>query len=153
MRRLERAAQPAAIVMFDIDHFKSVNDRYGHAGGDAVIRALAAVIRANLRAGDIGARLGGEEFALLLPDIAPDAALAVAERIRTAIESLCVEHEGRRIDVTASGGIAALSAGATLDAWVARADAALYRAKQSGRNRIVAADQAASNTRTVLVAG
>jgi len=140
LRSLEQGARPAAVVMLDIDHFKSINDRYGHAGGDAAIRSMAAVIRGNLRAGDVAGRLGGEEFALLLPEIALDAALAVAERIRAATESLVVEHDGCRISFTASAGVAALRAGTTLDAWVARADAALYQAKLGGRNRVVAAD-------------
>ena len=136
LRSLERNARPAAVAMFDIDHFKSINDRYGHAGGDAAIRAVAELIRANLRASDVAGRLGGEEFALLMPDTSIDAALAVAERLRAATESVVVEHEGRRVGFTISAGVAALPPGATLDAWIARADAALYQAKQSGRNRV-----------------
>jgi diguanylate cyclase (GGDEF)-like protein len=145
LRGLERGGRPAAVVMLDIDHFKAINDRYGHAGGDAAIRAVAALIRTNLRAGDSAGRLGGEEFALLLPDTALDAAFVVAERIRASTEALVVAHEGRTINVTISGGVAALCADASLDAWVARADAALYQAKQGGRNRVVAADQASAS--------
>ena len=142
LRSLEQGARPAAVVMLDIDHFKSINDRYGHAGGDSVIRAVADLIRAHLRATDIAGRLGGEEFALLLPDIASDAALAVGERIRAATESSIVEHEGRPIHFTLSVGMAARSTDASLDQWIARADAALYRAKQGGRNRVVVAEGA-----------
>jgi len=139
LQSLVHGARPAAVAMFDIDHFKSINDRFGHAGGDAAIRALADAIRAHLRASDIAGRLGGEEFALLLPDASLEAARAVAERIRAAAESLLVEHEGQRIRFTTSGGVAALGDDATLDAWIARADAALYQAKQGGRNHVVAA--------------
>jgi len=140
LRSLERSALPAAVVMLDIDHFKSINDRHGHAGGDAAIRAMADVIRAQLHARDLHGRLGGEEFALLLPDCTLDAAHALAGRIRAATESLTVAYEGRDIRFTISVGIAALSAGMTLDQWIARADTALYRAKQSGRNCVVAAE-------------
>jgi diguanylate cyclase (GGDEF)-like protein len=139
LHRLQESTRPAVVVMLDIDHFKSINDRYGHASGDAVIRALANLIRGNLRADDIAGRLGGEEFALLLPDTAADDAFAAAERIRVAAESLLVEGEGVRISFTISVGVAMLFEGATLDQWIARADAALYKAKQSGRNRVLAA--------------
>jgi len=139
LRTLERDARPASVVMLDIDHFKSINDRFGHAGGDAAIRAVADLIRASLRACDIAGRLGGEEFVLLLPDTGSDAALAAAERIRAATEALVIEHHEYDIRFTLSVGIAALSADATLDQWIARADAALYEAKQGGRNRVVAA--------------
>jgi diguanylate cyclase (GGDEF)-like protein len=147
LRGLELSARPAALAMFDIDHFKSINDRYGHAGGDAAIRAVADIIRASLRAGDLAARLGGEEFALLLPDADLDAAVAIAERVRAATEALVVEHEGHRIGFTISAGVAALHASNTLDGWIAHADAALYRAKQEGRNRVVA-DRGQSNAVT-----
>jgi diguanylate cyclase (GGDEF)-like protein len=143
LRALARGSRPATAVMLDIDRFKSINDRYGHAGGDAVIRAVADVIRANLRAGDIAGRLGGEEFALLLPETEQSAALAAAERIRAAIEALAIEHDGGRIGLTVSLGVAALSTEQTLDQWIACADAALYKAKQNGRNRVVVAGQAA----------
>jgi diguanylate cyclase (GGDEF)-like protein len=138
LRGLELSGRPAAVVMFDIDHFKTINDRYGHAGGDIAIRGVADIIRASLRAGDLAARLGGEEFALLLPDADVEAAVAAAERVRVATESMLIEHEGARFDFTISAGVAAMHAGNTLDGWIAHADAALYRAKQSGRNRVVA---------------
>jgi diguanylate cyclase (GGDEF)-like protein len=139
LSRLEHGARAAALVMLDIDHFKSINDRHGHAGGDAVIRSVADVIRANLRAADIAGRLGGEEFALLLPDTAIDAARAAAERIRVATQMLVVEHEDHDIRFTISVGVATLSADATLDQWIARADGALYAAKQGGRNCVAVA--------------
>jgi len=139
LQSLQGSNRPAAVVMLDIDHFKSVNDRYGHAAGDSVIRAVAELIRANLRASDIAGRLGGEEFALLLPDTAAATVLVAAERLRAATEALLVEQDGVRIDFTLSIGVAVLADDATLDQWVARADAALYRAKQAGRNRVAVA--------------
>jgi len=139
LQSLQGSNRPAAVVMLDIDHFKSVNDRYGHAAGDSVIRAVAELIRANLRASDIAGRLGGEEFALLLPDTAAATVLVAAERLRAATEALLVEQDGVRINFTLSIGVAVLADDATLDQWVARADAALYRAKQAGRNRVAVA--------------
>jgi diguanylate cyclase (GGDEF)-like protein len=141
LRSLERNPGPEAALMFDIDKFKGINDRYGHAGGDAVIRAAADLIRGHRRPGDMAARLGGEEFVLLLPETLPEEALAIAERIRAATEATVVEHEGCRIGFTTSIGVASLTAGESLDDWIARADAALYRAKQSGRNRVIVAGE------------
>jgi len=138
LRSLEISGRPAAVLMFDIDHFKSINDRYGHAGGDVAIRAIAQVIRAELPVGDLAARLGGEEFALLLPDVKLEDAVGIAERVRDACEHLAVDFEGQKIAFTTSVGVAALHAGNTLDGWIAHADAALYRSKQEGRNRVTA---------------
>jgi diguanylate cyclase (GGDEF)-like protein len=138
LRSLEVSGRPAAVLMFDIDHFKSINDRYGHAGGDVAIRAIAQLIRAQLPVGDLAARLGGEEFALLLPDMKLEDAVGVAERVRDACEHMEVEFDGQKIAFTTSVGVAALHAGNTLDGWIAHADAALYRSKQQGRNRVTA---------------
>ena len=138
LRSLELAGRPAAVLMFDIDHFKAINDRYGHAGGDVAIRAVAQLIRGELPVGDLAARLGGEEFALLLPDVKLEDAIAPAERVRDACEHMTVEFEGQQIAFTTSVGVAALHAGNTLDGWIAHADAALYRSKQEGRNRVSA---------------
>jgi len=138
LRSLEINNRPAAVLMFDIDHFKAINDRYGHAGGDVAIRAIAELIRAQLPVDELAARLGGEEFALLLPDVKIDDAVAIAERVRSACEKLEVDFEGQRIAFTTSVGVAALNAGNTLDGWIAHADAALYRSKQEGRNRVSA---------------
>jgi diguanylate cyclase (GGDEF)-like protein len=145
LRSLELSGRPGEALMFDIDRFKAINDRYGHAGGDAAIRAIADLIRAHRRVGDIAARLGGEEFVLLLPETTLQDALAIAERIRADTEARVVEHEGCRIGFTTSVGVADLAPGETLDDWIARADAALYRAKQSGRNRVIAAGQEAKS--------
>ena len=132
-----RSAEPGAIVTFDIDRFKGVNDRYGHPGGDAVLRAVAAEAKLALRRSDVVGRMGGEEFAILLPGCQRDAAMRNAERIRTAFEQL-VFAEMPDLQVTASFGIAVLGQG-SVEATMADADAALYMAKRTGRNRVVAA--------------
>jgi diguanylate cyclase len=137
MGALAGNGRPASALMFDIDRFKAINDSHGHAGGDAAIRAVAAVIRDNRGESGVAARLGGEEFVLLLPGAPPAAAGAIAERVRMVVETLAVEHAGRRIGVTISAGVTALAAGEDLEDWLGRADAALYRAKDSGRNCVV----------------
>ncbi|MGC2854794.1 diguanylate cyclase [Novispirillum sp. DQ9] len=135
--RSERTGAPLCAVMLDIDHFKAVNDRYGHAGGDAVLRAVVARIGAEIRPVDILGRLGGEEFALVLPDTDGDGAMLVAERLRQALAAAPVPADGVDIPVTSSFGVAVLTAGEALDSLLGRADAALYAAKTSGRNRVV----------------
>jgi diguanylate cyclase (GGDEF)-like protein len=139
LAQLDRRHEPACLLMLDIDHFKSINDRYGHAGGDAVIRALADLIRASTRAGDIAGRLGGEEFALILPRTTLDRARAIAQRIRTDAQALTVAYDNQRIGFTVSLGMSEAPQHTTLDQWIARADAALYQAKQQGRNRVITA--------------
>jgi diguanylate cyclase (GGDEF)-like protein len=136
LRQTRRYVRPAALVMLDVDHFKRINDRYGHAAGDAVICAVAALIREHLRDSDVGGRLGGEEFAVLLPETALGAALSAAERLRAAIEAHAVSFEGDTVQFTVSLGVAAAREDELLDALIARADEALYRAKHSGRNSV-----------------
>jgi diguanylate cyclase (GGDEF)-like protein len=127
-----------AVLMLDIDHFKSVNDRFGHAVGDAVLRAVAGRCRAALKAADLPARLGGEEFAVLLPDVGKDEAMAAAERLRAAIAATPVAVEGGAVDVRISvGATVAQRRDMSLDTVLQRADAALYTAKRTGRNRVV----------------
>jgi len=138
LRSLEISGRPAAVLMFDIDHFKSINDRYGHAGGDVAIRAIAQVIRAERRAGALGGAGGGGGLALLVPDGKLEGAVGIAGRGGDACEHLAVDFEGQKIAFTTSVGVAALHAGNTLDGWIAHADAALYRSKQEGRNRVTA---------------
>jgi diguanylate cyclase (GGDEF)-like protein len=134
--RAARAGTPLAVVVLDVDRFKAVNDTHGHAAGDAVLRAVAARAAGAIRAGDLLARIGGEEFGILLP--AADLARAVdaAERIRTTLAALPVEAAGIALAITASLGCAALARGETPEALVARADARLYEAKGAGRNRV-----------------
>lgn len=136
--RLQRFdVQHAAVLMVDIDHFKRVNDSYGHPTGDAVLRHFADVIRSEIREVDTGSRLGGEEFAIILAGATPAAAREFAERLRGRVAETPVAHDGHAIPVTVSIGIAGMSAyDGNADASLVRADAALYRAKQGGRNRV-----------------
>jgi diguanylate cyclase (GGDEF)-like protein len=136
--RYERDALPSAIVAFDVDHFKQINDTYGHPAGDKVLRGIGACISTMIRPADAFGRLGGEEFAVLLADTELDAACIAAERFRDALEQLVTPHNVP-IRITASFGIAALGGECVLrEAWLASADTELYRAKQSGRNRCCA---------------
>lgn len=137
--RYSRHRRPAALVAFDIDHFKRVNDTHGHGGGDKVLQAVGKAGAAALRSGDILARLGGEEFALLLPETTLDKASEVAERLRRAIADLPIPGLPD-LQVTASFGVAALTSNHGFpDEWMADADRALYSAKQDGRNRVCTA--------------
>jgi diguanylate cyclase (GGDEF)-like protein len=125
------------VAMFDIDHFKKVNDTYGHFTGDRILQLIAEVAKEALRSGDLLARVGGEEFALLLPGAEPAKALAIAERLREAVENTAFCVEEFDLHVTASFGVANFGlAGDTFDDALRRADGALYRAKQDGRNRV-----------------
>jgi diguanylate cyclase (GGDEF)-like protein/PAS domain S-box-containing protein len=126
-------------IMLDIDFFKQVNDTHGHEAGDAVLRSLAQTLQNTARKGDILARTGGEEFALLLPDVAAAAALHLAERLRLRVAALGVTIDGCAVRVTVSLGVAQQGSGETWVAALARADAALYLAKQEGRNRVMLA--------------
>ena len=141
--RLQRdVGEQGAVLMLDLDHFKRVNDEYGHATGDAVLRHLAALMRDSQRKIDTLGRVGGEEFAVLLPGADMAAATAFAERLRQRIASTPLEAEGRMLSVTVSIGIAALDAADTSgDAALVRADKALYCAKRGGRNRVEQVDQ------------
>jgi len=140
MERNRARKAPISVLAFDLDHFKSINDRYGHAGGDAVLTLFASVVRKTLRGDDIVGRLGGEEFVAILPNTLADAAVA-AERVRAAFAA-CSAFEGRKIAATVSVGVACGSPLAAIDALIARADAALYRAKTNGRDRIEADEEA-----------
>ena len=141
MDRNRRSLTPLSVLAFDLDHFKSINDRWGHAVGDSVLQLFATVVRKTMRAGDVIGRVGGEEFVAILPGTLTDAA-AVAERVRAAFAAAGAEPDGRQIAATVSAGVACGSPLATVEALMARADAALYRAKMNGRDRVEAADQA-----------
>lgn len=121
-------------MLFDIDHFKSINDRFGHLAGDQVLVEITRRVQLNLRAGDMLARWGGEEFAVLLPQCGTDMAMIVAEKLRATVAGEPFPEAGR---VTASFGLSQFSPEETRDAWFKRADDALYRAKEGGRNRVV----------------
>ena len=127
--------RPGALLILDIDHFKAVNDRYGHPVGDRVIQAVAGILRDGLRSGDVCGRWGGEEFVALLRRCTRDDAQALAERLRQAVEAVVVETDQGAVRVTASIGCAMLDLG-LVDTVIAQADAALYAAKHGGRNRV-----------------
>ena len=136
MREGEAAGGSSCIVLLDIDHFKRVNDTYGHAAGDAVLQAVAEALESTVRGGDSVARYGGEEFLLLLPGVGVRTAQLVAERARAAVARLRIKTPTGDIQVTISGGIAERTFGDTSESAIARADAALYRAKGEGRDRV-----------------
>jgi diguanylate cyclase (GGDEF)-like protein len=153
----ERYGTPYSAIFSDIDHFKQVNDRFGHAAGDAVLRAVAQALRGLMRQSDTLVRYGGEEFVALLPHTDGDEALVLAERMRTTVAALRVAVDGAPpIEVTMSLGVASFPADATNgEALVQRGDAAMYLAKQSGRNRTVvcgANPSAQSSGACILVA-
>ena len=136
MRKQAWKNQPVTALVFDLDHFKSINDRFGHAVGDETLRLFARTLALTLRSSDVIGRLGGEEFAALLPNDLTSAA-AAGERVRAAIEVVGAEVDGHRVEATVSIGAAAvLELPCDLEALLARADAALYRAKANGRNRL-----------------
>jgi diguanylate cyclase (GGDEF)-like protein/PAS domain S-box-containing protein len=138
-KQWNRYGRRFAVAMVDIDHFKSVNDKWGHDFGDAVLVSLTRVFHDKLRDKDLVIRWGGEEFLLLLPDTNRDVAATAAERVRSAIETAEIAHGAERIKVTASIGIAMVTEGDdAADDPVKRADQALYAAKRGGRNRIIA---------------
>jgi diguanylate cyclase (GGDEF)-like protein len=121
-------------MLIDIDAFKAINDRYGHPAGDQCLREVAQCLTSRLRPGDLLARMGGEEFAVLLPGMTPAEATEAAERLRQAVEVLEVMVNGAAVRVTISVGVAAGEADSAL--LMARADSALYLAKGGGRNRV-----------------
>jgi diguanylate cyclase (GGDEF)-like protein len=133
-----------SVLLLDIDHFKAVNDRYGHAAGDEALRAVALVLRNSVRPGDVVARYGGEEFAILLPGTDLSGGFAIAERVRTGIEVHAIQYADRQFFITASVGVASVLRGeVAVDAAMDRADQALYRAKAGGRNKVEVFESAA----------
>jgi len=132
----DRHALPLAVLMADIDHFKSINDTHGHAAGDAALRVVSRTLGEALREGDSVGRLGGEEFLVLLPMLEGDRAEAAAERLRRRIEQTRAPFEGREIPLSISIGVGCRRQGDSVDSLLARADAALYAAKGAGRNRV-----------------
>jgi diguanylate cyclase (GGDEF)-like protein len=144
IRAVARPGRPVAALMFDLDHFKRINDRFGHATGDSTLIAFARVARANLRSTDIIGRLGGEEFVAILPNMNADEALAAADRVRRAFVEAAREIDGHPVMGTLSAGIAVTTDAASyVDALLAHADEALYAAKACGRNRVVVAGEMA----------
>ena len=134
MSRAERYGEPLALALFDLDRFKKVNDKWGHPVGDAVLKETAQTVLALLRSSDMLIRLGGEEFAVLMPQTTLENARTAAEKLRAALEQTVHAQVGR---VTASFGIAGYLPAESFQHWYKRADAALYRAKTGGRNCVV----------------
>lgn len=138
--RAGRYERPSALIVIDVDRFKTINDRYGHPAGDAVLISIANACMSTMRQSDIFGRIGGEEFALLLPETEAEEARQAAERIRQMVETTIVQIGGAEVRATVSLGIApmpAMSEGVTT--WFSEADIALYEAKRFGRNRVVVA--------------
>ncbi|WP_045683393.1 GGDEF domain-containing protein [Martelella endophytica] len=135
LKGMSERAEGYAIVLFDIDHFKSVNDRWGHVAGDAVLRGVAEQISSCIRSGDVAVRYGGEELLLLLQGASAEGALGLAETIRERLEHTRFRHDGQSIRITVSAGVSTGKPNdLSLSSAIRRADEALYRAKSKGRN-------------------
>ncbi|MFP4481487.1 MAG: GGDEF domain-containing protein [Thermovirgaceae bacterium] len=130
----ESKGTPLSVFMADLDHFKDINDTWGHAAGDRILEAVGRLFSENLRNEDLPARIGGEEFLVLLPGLGEDEAYRCAERIRKMVEALKLEYPPK--PVTCSFGVSTLKGGETSDDMLRRSDEALYRAKEAGRNRV-----------------
>ena len=144
--------EPVAMLMFDLDHFKSINDRFGHTAGDEVLRLFGRVVRASTRADDIIARFGGEEFIAIVPG-GLESATKIAERVRLGFEAAGATVDSNAIGATVSIGAAVSHEPVTaIDGLIARTDAALYRAKHAGRNRVHIAEADIANDRTRMIA-
>ena len=137
LTRTLREQQPVSLLMVDVDHFKRLNDTHGHLIGDDVLRRVARILRQGVRPQDLVARYGGEEFALLLPNIDAEAAVAIANRLRSAIANPDSEEQSRHLPAaTVSIGVAFAQSSISLSELMSQSDAAMYRAKQGGRNRV-----------------
>jgi len=134
------AGRPVTVLIFDIDHFKGINDRFGHPAGDEILKLFSTVVVNNLRISDLSGRIGGEEFAALLPCSLEEGVL-VAERVREAFEASDIIVEEGKVDTTVSIGVAGGPAGTELEVLLAAADTALYQAKRGGRNRVETAEE------------
>ena len=137
--RAQRSGQALALAMFDLDHFKQVNDRYGHAGGDAVLRSVGQLCARSFRGMDMAARVGGEEFAVLLPAASVQQAGEVMQRFLHTLAVMDIDIGTQSVRVTATAGVAQQQGSDSMDTLMARADGALYAGKQAGRNRVVLA--------------
>ena len=140
IEREANAGRPVTVLIFDIDHFKSINDRFGHAAGDEILKLFAIVVTNSLRMTDLSGRIGGEEFAALLP-CSIEEAVHAAERVRESFAASGIAVDDAPVDTTVSIGIAGGPPGTELEVLLAAADAALYQAKRSGRNRVEAAEE------------
>lgn len=141
-RLAKQPAKPGVSLMVDIDHFKRVNDTYGHLVGDAVIAHVAKILSHKTRRNDLVCRFGGEEFVVFLDNAAPDQARLIAERIRRAVAQSAFEHDGHQVSVTVSIGVSTAAPAKDIEDTIRQADAALYQAKAAGRNQTVLAGAA-----------
>jgi diguanylate cyclase (GGDEF)-like protein len=133
----QKSQQEASVMILDLDNFKTINDSFGHAAGDHILQKTADACKEHLRTNDIFGRIGGEEFAVLMPACNAETATALAEKCRAAVEAIAAEVNGARLHVSASFGITVTSkSGYALRQMVANADHALYKAKNQGRNRV-----------------
>jgi diguanylate cyclase len=139
LKRWQRFKQPTCVAVWDVDHFKRVNDTYGHRAGDRVLRAVAECLAARIRSTDFLARYGGEEFVMILPGTKVEDAMRVIDEMRTAIAAIGFHFRGTPVSITVSCGITAFQAGDSTGTAFDRADKALYRAKEAGRNRCIGA--------------
>jgi len=140
IEREAAAGRPVTVMIFDIDHFKSINDRFGHPAGDEILKLFSTVVVSNLRISDLSGRIGGEEFAALLACSLAESVI-VAERVREAFEGSGIVCEEGPVDTTVSIGVAGGPAGTELEVLLAAADTALYQAKRTGRNRVEVAEE------------
>lgn len=136
--RARRYERPFSLILFDIDHFKQINDSQGHLAGDAVLRQLGGLIGTHVRRDDIVARIGGEEFAVITPEIGLEGAVELANKLNRLVDDASFVFEGTRMDISISAGVVEwVDAFASVEAMVQASDAKLYEAKNSGRNRVV----------------
>lgn len=152
--RAQRHGHPLSLAMFDADHFKSINDTYGHPGGDAVLQGIGKLLQRECRTSDVACRYGGEEFVVIMPETGPADAKNLCERVRTGLEAIVwPRHPERR--VTCSIGVAGSSGpcGVSPDQWVELADRNLYSAKKTGRNQTVLSDLTGQGAKPLKVAG
>jgi diguanylate cyclase (GGDEF)-like protein len=140
IEREASAGRPVTVMIFDIDHFKSINDRFGHPAGDEILKLFSTIVLNTLRISDLSGRIGGEEFAALLPCSLEEGVVA-ADRVREAFENSGIVVEEGPVDTTVSIGVAGGPAGTELEVLLAAADTALYQAKRGGRNRVEAAEE------------
>lgn len=136
LNRCQQGGSPMSLIMFDLDHFKTINDTHGHQTGDRVLRAFAESVRGTLRPNDLFGRYGGEEFTVVLPGATIEAAYVIADRARHAFASAHRFFNGRPFNATVSAGVASASPDTTLEAIIEAADKAMYAAKRAGRNRV-----------------
>ena len=137
MARCARYERPLSLALFDIDHFKRINDDNGHLAGDFVLKRLAEVVRSHIRREEAFARYGGEEFAVIMPETTADRARTFADKIRHLVEQTSFEYEGQHIKVTISIGLSEMGPYRTLKDFIAASDAALFEAKNAGRNTVI----------------